>query len=62
MDGIRWPATSVGVDDVHAALAERATRLRVGRLDPDPKPLRPGYTGYVVATGIRDHGPRPAAA
>ncbi|GAA4618306.1 SCO2525 family SAM-dependent methyltransferase [Actinoallomurus liliacearum] len=62
VDGIRWPATSVGVDDVRAALTERATKLRVDRLDPDPKPLRPGYTGYVVATGIRDHGPRPAAA
>jgi hypothetical protein len=49
--GVRFPATPVGVPEIAACLGGLAVDLRVHRVEMRPKPLRPGYTGMVVAVG-----------
>jgi NNMT/PNMT/TEMT family protein len=49
--GIAFPATSVGESEVSGCLETVATDLKVQRVRVRPAPLRPGYTGYVVAIG-----------
>lgn len=51
VDGIRFPATPVGVADVETSLGSRSTDLVVRHIDPDPAPIRPGEPGFVLATG-----------
>jgi hypothetical protein len=49
--GIAFPATSVGESEISGCLEKVATDLKVQRVRVRPAPLRPGYTGYVVAIG-----------
>jgi hypothetical protein len=49
--GIAFPATSVGESEISGCLEQVATDLKVQRVQVRPAPLRPGYTGYVVAIG-----------
>ena len=49
--GIEFPATSVGEPEITDCLESVATDLKVQRVQVRPAPLRPGYTGYVVAIG-----------
>lgn len=49
--GMRFPATPVGRQEVHACLSALSTDLRVERIEMRPAPLRPGYTGMIVAVG-----------
>jgi hypothetical protein len=49
--GVRYPATPVGQQDVRACLGALSTQLRVERIEMQPAPLRPGYTGMIVAVG-----------
>ncbi len=49
--GIAFPATSVGESEISGCLELVATDLKVQRVQVKPAPLRPGYTGYVVAIG-----------
>ncbi|MBO2465783.1 hypothetical protein [Actinomadura violacea] len=51
VDGIRYPATPVGKEDVTGSLSPRSSELAVRHFDPDPAPIRPGEPGYLVATG-----------
>ncbi len=49
--GVPFPATPVGPEEITACLGGLATAVRVHRVEMRPKPLRPGYTGMVVAVG-----------
>ena len=49
--GVRFPATPVGRQEVRACLSALSTELRVERIEMRPAPLRPGYTGMIVAVG-----------
>jgi hypothetical protein len=49
--GIEYPATSVGEPEISRCLGAVATDVKVQRVRVRPAPLRPGYTGYVVAIG-----------
>lgn len=49
--GVRFPATPVGLQEVRACLGALSTDLRVKRVEMRPAPLRPGYTGMIVAVG-----------
>jgi hypothetical protein len=49
--GVRFPATPVGQREVRACLGAVSTDLRVERIEMRPAPLRPGYTGMIVAVG-----------
>lgn len=49
--GIAFPAISVGEPEISGCLEAVATDLKVQRVQVRPAPLRPGYTGYVVAIG-----------
>jgi len=49
--GVSFPATPVGVEEITACLDSVAADIRVRRVEMRPKPLRPGYTGMVVAIG-----------
>ncbi len=52
VDGIRYPATPVDPPKVRACLSPLSTHLNVRHFDIDPEPVHPGYTGYVVSTGL----------
>ena len=48
----KWfPATPVGRAEVRHCLEQVAAELTVHRVEMRPAPLRPGYTGMIVATG-----------
>ena len=49
--GVRFPATPVGLQDIRYCLGALSTELRVLRVEMRPAPLRPGYTGMIVAVG-----------
>lgn len=49
--GVSFPATSVAEPEINGCLETVATDLKVQRVQVRPAPLRPGYTGYVVAIG-----------
>lgn len=51
--GRAFPAVSVGEADVTAALAGQAEVHELIRLDAGDNPLRPGYTGMILACGTR---------
>lgn len=48
----RFPATSVGRDEVLRVLEPIANLVEVHRVETRPAPLRAGYTGMLVATGL----------
>ncbi|HEV2633991.1 MAG TPA: SCO2525 family SAM-dependent methyltransferase [Actinocrinis sp.] len=49
---VPFPATSVGEAEVRRALEPLAEQVAVHRVETRPAPLRPGYTGMLVATGL----------
>ncbi len=49
--GVRFPATPVGAEEIEACLGALTCELTVHRIEMRPAPLRPGYTGMVVAVG-----------
>jgi len=49
--GVRFPATPVGLREVQYCLSALSTDLKVQRVEMRPAPLRPGYTGMIVAVG-----------
>ena len=49
--GVRFPATPVGAAEITACLSGLTAGLQVNRVEMRPKPLRPGYTGMLVAIG-----------
>jgi hypothetical protein len=49
--GVRFPATPVGRPEITDCLEGLATLLQVHRVEMRPAPLRPGYTGMLVALG-----------
>jgi hypothetical protein len=51
--GSRFPGCPVDAAGVARALGGRAASLAVRRIAIDPAPLRPGYTGMILATGLR---------
>lgn len=50
--GVRFPAVGVGEREVRDCLARYAARVRIHRITIRPAPLRPGYTGMLLALGI----------
>jgi hypothetical protein len=52
VDGVRYPATAVAVDDLRAVLGRGGTALEFERIGTDGGALRPGYEGMIVATGL----------
>lgn len=48
---VEYPATPVGAREITERLEPGAVELAVTRIEMDPAPLRPGYTGMVLATG-----------
>ena len=49
--GVRYPATPVRSQEVRYCLGALSTDLTVQRVEMRPAPLRPGYTGMIVAVG-----------
>lgn len=49
--GVRFPATPVVSHEVQYCLSALSTDLQVRRVEMRPVPLRPGYTGMIVAVG-----------
>ncbi len=50
--GVRFPAVGVGERQVRECLSRFATRLRIHRVATRPEPLRPGYSGMLLALGV----------
>jgi NNMT/PNMT/TEMT family len=48
----RFPATSIGQAEVYSALEPVADQVAVYPVETRPAPLRAGYTGMLVATGL----------
>jgi len=48
---VRFPATPVVSHEVQYCLSALSTDLQVRRVEMRPVPLRPGYTGMIVAVG-----------
>lgn len=51
VDGTRFPATAVAAGDIRRSLDRVGVEVSVHRVKMRPAPLRPGYTGMIVATG-----------
>lgn len=49
--GVRFPAIPVRSREIRYCLGALSTDLRVQRVEMRPAPLRPGYTGMIVAVG-----------
>jgi hypothetical protein len=49
--GVFFPSVSVGVGEIDACLSQRTTELKVHRIETNPAPLRPGYSGMLLALG-----------
>lgn len=49
--GVTFPAVGVGERDVRDCLSRYAARVRIHRIPIDPAPLRPGYSGMLLALG-----------
>jgi len=55
--GVHYPAVSLSQKRLEAAISEskRVAKLEICPVKIDPRPIRPGYTGYLVARGkIKD--------
>lgn len=50
--GVSFPAVGVGEQEVRDCLSQYAARVRMHRISIRPAPLRPGYTGMLLALGI----------
>jgi len=49
--GVSFPATPIGAAEITDCLGALATDLMVHRVEMRPAPLRPGYSGMLVAVG-----------
>jgi hypothetical protein len=49
--GVSFPATPVGAAEITDCLGALASDVQVHRVEMRPAPLRPGYTGMLVAVG-----------
>jgi hypothetical protein len=47
-----YPATAVGRREIRRCLEQVGEELAVHRVEMRPAPLRPGYTGMIIATGL----------
>lgn len=50
--GVMFPAVRIGEDEVRRCLSRYAADVRIHRVATRPAPLRPGYTGMLLALGI----------
>lgn len=50
--GLRFPAVGVGEQEVRACLSRHSALVRMHRIPIRPAPLRPGYSGMLLALGI----------
>lgn len=57
-----YPATPVGEADIRRSMEEVGDEVSVHRVEMNPAPLRPGYTGMIVATGRARRARRPGSA
>jgi hypothetical protein len=51
VDGVRFPAIAVDSADVKHSLERSATDVVLERIGTDGLPLRPGYSGMIIAVG-----------
>lgn len=52
VDGVRFPAVPIlGPQLIDLLVKLGASDVEVTRVEIDPRPIRPGYSGYLVATG-----------
>jgi hypothetical protein len=50
--GVPFPAVGVGESELRDCLADRAAEARIHRIPTGAEPLRPGYSGMLLALGI----------
>jgi hypothetical protein len=50
--GVPFPAVGVGETELRDCLADRAAEARIHRIPTGAEPLRPGYSGMLLALGI----------
>ncbi len=57
IDGVEFPAVSIGERDLGECLEPLATEVRIHQIPINPQPLRAGYCGMLLALGITRPAP-----